>query len=353
MLSPLALFSALSLLRVGAAANTELELKQALHYEGPAESAFLGATRAATSASDEISLRLVARLFGEQSHAFKSSYVALSDSLGAPLSLLDIKHAPEAVREQINQFVSQQTQAKIPDLLPAGSIAADTRLVLGNALTFSARWAEPFDPARTDTRPFHVSAHSSRDSKTLHRQGQFAFANVKGVKLLELPYAGAQYSMILVLPKQGEPVASLERQLKDGGVEAWLRQLGPSTVEVSIPKFQLETPRSLALGRSLAALGIKSAFDAAAANFEPMNASTSAEDRLSVAEVFQRSVVTLDESGTQAAAATGVVMQAAGAALPGEKPQEFRADRPFLFFITDKAHGALLFLGRVVDPSGS
>lgn len=351
-ISPLALFAGLSLLRSGAETSTANELKKALHFEGSAQTAFLGARHAAAlpASNSELSVKLVTQLFAEKGRVFAPAYIEQASLLGAPLLLESFKQASEAARARINRWVSDETQARVPDLLPPGSVTETTRLVLANALALSAAWTEPFNDSQTTSDPFHLSAKVTREVPTLHGEGQYAFANVQGLKLLDLGYVGGAFSMLLVLPKEGTDLSAVESQLRAATLAYWAAQVKPTVVRVSLPRFSVETSRSWSASASLKTLGVASAFDSERADFSRITGSARPEDRLFVSDVFHRAQVSVDAKGTQAVAASALAMQAASAELPAENPSVFKADRPFLFFIRQKSNGAILFIGRVADP---
>jgi serpin B len=296
-------------------------------------------------------VKLVTRLFAEKSRVFAPAFVEQASLLGAPLQLENFKEAGVGARDRINRWVSDETHGRVPDLLPDGSITESTRLVLANALVLAAAWTNQFEETQTRSEPFYVSTKVTRDVATMHGEGQYAFASVKGIKLLNLGYVGGAFSMLLVLPKAGTGPSSVESELRSATLQHWVSQLKPTAVRVSLPKFSVETPRSWSVSPSLKALGITAAFDAERADFTGISGSARPEDRLFVSDVFHRALVTVDEKGTQAVAASALAMQAAGAALPSEQPEEFKADRPFLFFIRENDNGAILFMGRVADPA--
>jgi serpin B len=354
-ISPLAIFAGLSLLRSGAETSTASELKRALHFDGTAQTAFLGAGLAAASAasSGELSVKLVTRLFAEKSRVFAPAFIEQASLLGAPLQLESFKQAADGARDRINRWVSEETRGRVPDLLPPGSVSETTRLVLANALALSAAWTSPFDDSQTTPASFHLSAKVTREVPTLHGEGQYAFANVQGIKLLDLGYVGDAFSMLLVLPNEETDLRALESQLRAATLEHWAAQVKPTAVRVSLPKFSVETPHSWSASASFKALGVAAAFDSERADFSLITGSTRPEDRLFVSDVFHRALVTVDEKGTQAVAASALMVQAASAQLPTENRAEFKADRPFLFFIRHKGNGAILFIGRVAEPVAS
>jgi len=268
---------------------------------------------------------------------------------GAPLEPVDFVHAAEAGRTHINKWVADQTNQRITNLLPPPAITEQTRMVLVNALYFLADWAQPFEPRLTNPAPFLKAAGSKADVPTMHTMSTFRFAKTDGVSVLELPYQGGDVAMLLVLPDQVDGVTGLENSLEAAKLTAWQAALQSQQVAVALPRFTIDPPDPVELSATLKALGMQSAFDSNRADFTAMAAPRNPEDRLFISAVFHKAFVKVDEKGTEAAAASAVVMAPAGA--PPRPAVEFKADHPFLFFIVDKPSGLILFAGRVADPS--
>jgi serpin B len=185
----------------------------------------------------------------------------------------------------------------------------------------------------------------------MHAAEHFRFAQKEGWKALELPYKGGQMSMLLVLPDTVDGVSALESSLTAPGLDAIVKALAPTRVIISLPKFEVNPPGSIPLRDFLVKMGMPVAFDRQRADFTGIANPPRPDDRLVIGEVFHKAFVKVDEKGTEAAAATSVVMMRAGAAFRPEQPVEFKADHPFLFFIRDQASGMVLFMGRVADPA--
>jgi serpin B len=179
----------------------------------------------------------------------------------------------------------------------------------------------------------------------------FKLAVTDGVKLLEMPYQGGELAMTLVLPDAIDGLDAVEKRLTQAALDGWIGALRPERVIVALPKFEIDPPEPLSLGETLKALGMPLAFDRDKANFTGIANPPRPEDRLYIGKVFHKAFVKLDEKGTEAAAATAVVMPRALGAPPSRQPPEFRADHPFLFFLRDTQSGTILFMGRVSDPA--
>ncbi len=263
----------------------------------------------------------------------------LAENYGAGLRVLDFATAPEESRVAINDWVSEQTEGKIEDLIPQGLISSLTRLVLTNAIYFNAAWADPFEEESTEEGAFRLLDGSEVSVPMMRQTESFGYAEGGDYQAIELPYDGHELSMVIVLPEEGE-LEAFEDSLDAERLDAILKARERRQVALTMPKFEFEAQFSLA--QTLAALGMPQAFTPDA-DFSGM---TGARD-LFISEVVHKAFVSVDEAGTEAAAATAVVM--VESAMP-EEPVEMTVDHPFLFLIRDIESGAILFVGRVVDP---
>jgi serpin B len=353
VISPASVSTALAMAYGGARGGTAVQMGQVLRFDGSPQAVMQASGRLATSLQDPsrpIVFRIANRLFGEKSEEFEAAYLdATKAAFGAALEPVDFKKAAEAARRLINAWVEEKTEKRIKDLVPSNGVNRETRLVLVNAIYFLGDWMEPFRKESTVPRPFSLSAAVKKDVPTMHRADGLRFAARDGLKALELPYKGGNMSMLLLLPDAVDGLAALESSLNVERVDAIVASLSPVRVSVALPKFELEPPAALPLGAVLAGMGMADAFSPAMADFTGIANPPDPRDRLFLSEVFHKAFVKVDEKGTEAAAATAVVMERA-AAMP-EKLVEFRADHPFLFLIRDNATGLILFMGRVADPS--
>jgi serpin B len=288
-------------------------------------------------------VRLVNRIWGQKGRPFDATYLALlTADYGAALEPLDFEHDTENARTTINAFVAEATERKILDLIPPGRIAPDTRLVLTNAVYFKARWAEPFSAGATQTGDFHVSATKTVHAPLMQGSHLLRYAKVDGVQLVELPYASGRMSMVVALPEAGA-LPRLEKGLSEATLPAWSNALQYAQVRTTLPRFK--TTADFEMAPVLSAMGMRSAFAYGPADFSGIDGTRD----LFLSAVIHKAFVAVDENGTEAAAATAALMRA-GAARPAE-PVEFRADHPFLFFIRDTKSGAVLFMGRLEEPT--
>jgi len=352
VVSPTSVFAALAMASAGARSSTEAEMRKVLGFEGTADE---GANRTGKFLADlqaltPVEVRIANRLFGEKSLAFEPSYVERTkQAFGASLAPIDFRGAPDEARQFINRWVSGQTNNRVQDLLPVGTVDSETRLALVNAISFVGDWATPFDPTETAPAPFHSHGGGAQSVPTMHHVGQYSFAASDGVKVLELPYAGGALSLTLVLPDAPLGLDALEKRMQRSTLEKWSSASSGRSVSVALPKFKIDPSAPLRLSRPLQSMGMGLAFDADKADFSGIAATATAHPRLRLSEVFHKAFIKIDEKGTEAAAATGG-LAVAGAALPNEKVAEFHADHPFLFFLRDRSSGMILFMGRVADP---
>jgi serpin B len=333
----------------GARGETRTQMVEALSAGSLAD---LDASAAALQAQlgAEDTLHVANRLFGQRGFAFDASYLSrVRDAYAAPLGEVDFASAPDAARVHINGWVSDRTEQRIQDLLPAESVSSQTRLVLVNAVHFLGLWEQPFDPARTQTAPFHRAAGGDVQVPMMQRQARMRFGGDGTVSVVELPYAGSELAMVLVVPKEGHTLASVESSLT---AERYAQLVGSAVAEelvaLALPRFEIAPPTTIALSAHLRALGMEQAFVRGSADFRGIADPPNLADRLYVGEVFHKAFVRVDEAGTEAAAATAVAMGRTGGA---PRAHVVRADHPFLFFIRDTTSGAVLFMGRVADPS--
>lgn len=356
IVSPASIAVALDMTLGGARGETAAQMQRVLHVSDAAalhEAAGSVLSTWNDPARDDYTLAVANRLFGERSFTFEPGFVALTrDRYRAPLEPLDFAGAPDPARVHINGWVAEQTRDRIRELIPAGALDTDTRLVLTNAVYFLARWAAPFERRLTRDAEFFADGSRSVRVPTMTRTGHMQYAEAEGVQILELPYRGSEIAMTIVLPREREGLRAVEAELDAARLARWLAPLDASRrVQLALPKFRIAPEPSMRLGELLRELGMPLAFTRGAADFTGIANPPSPDDRLYVSEVFHKAFVQVDEEGTEAAAATAVVMARAGAAPPSDTPVPFVADHPFLFFIRDLRSGAILFMGRVTDPS--
>jgi serpin B len=357
-LSPASITLALAMTWGGARGETQSELKKALHFEGTADEVMASAgqlLQAWNTSAGTTLLRVANRLFGSKSYTFEQPYLAKTQAtFGAPLEPVDFDEAIETTRESINAWVARQTEDRIQELLPEGSLRPRlTKLVLVNAVYFKAVWARPFSEEQTFSEPFFVTPAVKQKADLMRRTGDYGYAEQDGVKVLELPYREGDWSMIFVLPDAVDGLEAVERNLTGEVFNDWVTALHNETVNVVLPRFEVTPKSSVELGEALQAMGMKKAFNPYEADFTGMANPPNPNERLHLSKVFHQAFVKVNEKGTEAAAATAAVMMARGAMGRQREPKDFRADHPFLFFLRDKNSGMILFMGRVSEPPAS
>jgi serpin B len=248
----------------------------------------------------------------------------------------------DGARQQINAWVSEQTRGKIPELLDAASLPRDVALVLTDAVHFLGRWMEPFAHEATAEAPFHLADGTEIAVATMRHAGDFAYAENARVQALRLAYEGGRQVCEIYLPCERDGLPALEAKLTAGWLEAWTDRWRPHDVAVSLPRFAFSA--RIELGPTLAAMGMPTAFSGDA-DFSGITTAA----RLAISNVVHEAAVAVDEAGTEAAAASAVVMTRTSGA-PDPQGIVFTADHPFLFLIRDTETGAVLFLGRLADP---
>jgi len=349
--SPHSISLALAMTVAGARGETERQMADTLHFTLPQDRLHPAFNRldlelaqrgegAEGKDGEGFRLHIVNAIWGQEGYEFLSEFLdVLAENYGAGLRVLDFAGAPEESRVTINEWVSDQTENRIEDLIPPGAIDPSTRLVLTNAIYFNAAWAEPFEPDLTEDGPFYLLDGREVSVPMMRQMASFGYAEGEGVQAVELPYDGRELSMVILLPDAGE-FDTFESVLDGGRVDRMVKNLAHRQVALAMPRFEFESGFSLV--DALTALGMPDAFSGAA-DFSGM---TGTRD-LSIRDVIHKAFVSVDEAGTEAAAATAVIM---GEAAMQEEPVEVTVDRPFIFVIRDIETGTVLFVGRVVDP---
>jgi serpin B len=347
VLSPYSIAVALQMTLEGARGVTAEQIAATLHLPGvtgDALAAQAAALRRDLSAVDDpagrVRLRISNGLWPQAGYSVKAPFEqSLRTGFGVDVRPVDFAGDPPGARRTINRAVSEQTNGKIPKLF-GSDLDRLTRLVLTNAVYLKADWATAFDPALTRPSTFHAAGQDV-EVPFMQRTGEFGYVERNGYRLVSLPYRNNRLAMTLVLPDG--PLAPLEHRLRNGGLRALLGGKLPLTpgVKLTTPKFKFRT--HVLLNDALHRLGMTDAFDPGRADFSGIS-----DEQLFVSQVVHDAYVSVDEEGTEAAAATGVAIQAVSGLA---RTTDVTVDRPFLFAITDQATGAPLFLGRVVDPA--
>ena len=348
-LSPYSISTALAMAYGGARGETATQMAKAMHFGLAQEKlhpafAALESGLNAVQQKGQVKLAVANSLWPQKGHLFLPVYLDLCRiNYGVAVTPLDFARAAEPARQTINAWVEDKTNRKIQDLIKPGTLNAVTRLVLVNAIYFKGNWSSRFDKQLTKAGPFHVSAGKTVETPMMQATKEFRYAESPEVQALELPYAGDDLSMLVLLPRDANSLAAFEQSLSPDKLYAWIRSLRSREVQLWLPKFK--TTSEFSLNQTLTALGMTDAFTGRA-DFSGMDGTND----LFISAVIHKAFVEVNEEGTEAAAATAVVMETKGIHIP-EEPMVFRADHPFLFLIRDNRTGSILFLGRIVDPT--
>jgi len=369
--SPFSIESALGMTFAGADGDTRTEMARVLHFPNDASTVaasfaslqhsleemsaktveLVKKSRESGGPSEPIMLNIANRLFAQKDYEFRQNFLSLvKQNYGAAFEPLDFVADPKVATQHINKWVAEQTRDKIRDLIPEDALNKLTRLVLANALYLKAPWADAFSEKTTQPELFHVRGGTPVNVPTMRKTARFGYAKREGFLAITVPYVGNDLQFLVLLPDEIDGLRALESKLT-ADVFAGCAKLDARDVDLRLPKFKLQPP-TIALAENLQALGMKSAFDIpqGSANFDKM-APRKPNDYLYISNVFHKTFIALDEKGTEAAAATAVVMMRA-TAIRGPKPPpiEVKVDRPFVYAVQHVPSGVCLFLGRVTDP---
>lgn len=350
--SPYSISLALAMTYAGARNETEQQMSDTLWFLLDQENlhpAFnyldieLGKRGQGAKGKDDEGFRLniVNAIWGQEDYEFLADYLdLLAQNYGAGLRLLNFAEKPEPSRLTINKWVSDQTEGRIEDLIPQGLINAMTRLVLTNAIYFNAAWLYPFETELTQNGQFHLLDGNTATVPMMRQSEKFGYMEGEDYQAVELHYDGNELSMIIILPDPGK-FGAFEDRLDIGRMNEIIQELDYQQVRLTMPSFEFSS--SFSLREALSAMGMPIAFSGDA-DFSGM---TGARD-LFIRDVVHKTFISVDEAGTEAAAATAVIMELTAAP---EKPVEVNIDHPFIFLIRDIETGSILFVGKVINPA--
>jgi serpin B len=345
--SPYSISVALAMTYAGARGNTESQMAQTLHFtldQSQLHPAFaeLEARLNSVQQKGHVKLGVANSLWPQKKYDLLPEFLALTQEYyGVEITPVDYAHAAEAARLLINEWVEAKTEKKITNLIPSGILTSLTRLVLVNAIYFKGDWSSQFDKRNTSDAPFWVMPDESVVVPMMSQTREMRYARRDGLQILELPYAGDDLSMVVLLPDEIDGLDELHAALTAGRLEKWTDDLWEMEVNVFLPKFK--TTSAFNLNDKLRIMGMPDAFGDNA-DFSGMDGAK----WLVIGAVLHKAFVDVNEEGTEAAAATAVVMR--GKSMPAP-PVVFRADHPFIFLIRDNVTRNILFLGRVVNPA--
>lgn len=355
--SPYSISTALSMALAGARGNTAEEMRLALGVEEAeawhdarnrlelALSSLEGRYLPSEGEAEPLTLEPTNAIFGQADYAFRDEFLdLLASKYGAGMQAVDFVANPEAARLGINAWVAEQTRDRIEELLKQGSITDLTRAVLVNAIYFKGNWIYEFNPDNTTSEPFHRLGGSTANVQTMHASPEGQYASGRGWAAAQLPYWG-NASMIVVVPDEGR-FTDIERRLDAAFVEEVHAAFTAHEVHLSLPRWESES--TLGLVPALKELGIHDAFDRGGADLSGIADFSQTGEPLYVADVVHQANITVDEEGTEAAAATAVLVFAVCRCPPPEVT--LTVDRPFIYLIRDDITGEILFAGRLLEP---
>ena len=343
--SPFSISTALAMAYAGSAGSTQSKMAQALHFpleQDRLHPAFAYLDAAVSQAAEEggVQVRVANALWPQKGEKLLKEFTTvLKKAYGVRIKPVDFAE-PEEVRLKINAWVEEKTESKIKDLIAPGVLDSLTRLVLANAIYFYGEWLHKFDPNLTADAPFYGTGGESV-VQMMSQRGTFRYGERDGLQAIELPYTGDGVSMLVLLPAAQDGLTALESSITSEHMETWISGLAETEVDLFLPKFELSS--AFRLDDALRNLGMEDAFSHQA-DFSGMNG---LQD-LFISAALHKAFISVNEEGTEAAAASAVVMTLKSVPFPAVV---FRADHPFLFLIREKTTGSILFLGRFTDTA--
>jgi serpin B len=346
--SPYSISTALAIVYAGARGDTEKQMAETLHFTLPSNRLHpaFGALQKQLVQDDKsrgYQLLVANALWGRKGEPILKEFLDLNKNYyDAALTLLDFVNETEKSRQIINSWVEEKTKGKIKDLIPQGGVNKLTVLVLTNAIYFKGEWQNTFEKKDTAHADFAISSKEKVEIEMMHLKEKFKYYSDEKLQILEMPYKDNEISMLVLLPRETEDLKEIEYTLTTETLNILLPKMLTTKVNVYFPKFKI-TWGSFSLNNALIELGMPDAFEMDKADFSGING----RGGIWISDVFHKAFIEANEEGTEAAAATGVVVAAADRP---EQPMVFRADHPFIFIIKDNRSGSILFMGRVMNP---
>ncbi len=345
--SPFSIRSALGRAAVGARGNTRQEMLEALDLLDGSDAELMSQIAKFEGVHNlpEVTVEVANRIYAEITYRFRQEFLELMEQF-AGIEMVNFQTAFEEVRAAINNWVAEMTHDRIKNLLSEGSLDALTRMVLVNAIYFKGNWKYQFDPEDTEEMDFHLESGRTVLVDMMYQQNTFLYGEDDAMQVLIMPYEGDRLARLVLLPKEGVSLRSVEEMIAERGVADIVAGLHrKEDLHVYVPKFEMGWG-TFDITQPLKAMGIKQAF--ADADFSGMTEDQKRD--LYISGVYHKAWVKDDEEGSEAAAATAVVMRSFSISI--EPEPVFRADRPFVFMIVDMmANNNPLFMGRMWDPS--
>jgi serpin B len=349
VVSPFSVASALGLVHTGAEGHTRDQISALFEPRAAQGRHFTEGmkylTKALGKSRESGALLNANRIFVSKglAESLSPAYTAaIRSNYAADGRLVDFSNTAEAAKG-INDWVAEQTARKITNLVSPGAFSANTKAVLVNAVYFNGKWNKAFDVAATKPRPFHLDGGTTVEVPTMSGEITFREASVDGYTVYELPYRGGEYAMLIVMPPKGHTLQALEADTTGADLTAWRKKLTTVNAPMQLPKWNF-LPSAASLKPALQSLGMVAAFEDSA-KFTGITGKPN--NGLYLSDVIHAAAITVDEAGTEAAAATAAVMGVKSLSLP---PKPRMVDRPFLFAIVHQATSLPVFIGKVAKP---
>lgn len=342
--SPFSLYTAMGMLYQGSNGQTANEIAKVLHADNANVLAQVSQQLMTdiNQPNSDYTLKSANGLWVQKNYPIKPTYQnTLANNYLAQVTNLDFIGQPRQATNIINNYIANQTNQKIQDLLSPDAIHADTRVILTNAVYFKSDWATPFNKRMTQLNDFTLTDGSKVKVPMMRQTSFFRYGENADMQIVTLPYRGDKLAMTIILPKAS--LANIEKFLSADTLKAWHSLQSNAEVNLLLPSFKLET--SYGLNDTFRNLGMPTAFS----NQADFSGITT-QKRLAVSDIIHKAFIEVDETGTEAAAATGIVVSVTSAIIDPIPPKTFRADHPFIFMIEDTRNGNVLFMGKVMNP---
>jgi serpin B len=347
--SPYSISTALAMTYAGARRNTQKQMAKTLYFSTDPMKLHIGMaglreTLLTEAQKHGYDLSISNTIWQQKNYRILREYGNLLEKYyRSQIYPVDFEKDTENVRIRINRLVEEQTREKIKDLLKPGDVTALTRLILTNAIYFKGLWETEFQESGTEDADFFLSDGNKTTVPMMHQKGHFGYLETESLQILELPYSGRAISMIVLLPKEKNGLPDIEKHISADNLKKWT-PMSQRQVIVYLPRFKAAS--QFRLNDVLSSMGMPDAFSLPPADFSGI----SGKRDLFISDVVHQAFIEVTEKGTEAAAATGVVMSRSSIPAP---PPVFRADRPFIYMIMDNAAGTVLFFGRLANPENS
>jgi len=343
--SPASISIALAMTYAGARGDTEKQMANVLNFTLPQDRLHPAYSKLIENlkSNKDYELIIANALWLQKDYKFLQKFLnTMEKYYKGGFNEVDYAANPEGARIKINDWVSRETKEKIKDILKPEDITRLTRLVLTNAIYFKGKWQTEFDKKSTRDEDFYLINGQKTKVKMMYQKNTFNYYENNNLQLLEMPYKGDKVSMVIILPKVGK-FKTVENMMDEKKLQEWLKNAMKTKVKAYIPRFKFT--QRFNLSKNLYDMGMEDAFNHAAADFSGIDG----ERGLYISKVIHKAFVDVNEEGTEAAAATAVIIDTKALVLTEELV--FKADHPFIFLIRDKETRSILFMGRVMDPN--